>query len=165
MTTGPLHTARSIPHDLDELKKIIFEILIYFLRMFPYLFQQVQALELGDNQQHVDFTKFFFIKYEEDSRGSFRIIWTDKALFTLTENLNSMNYVHWGKENPYSVGSMPLYVGYVTVLCGVSGAFILCPYFFEDVIFSDMQTCSITGAWIKQCGELRNSRNAATKCH
>ena len=44
---------------------------------------------------------------------------------------------------------MPLCDRYETVWCGIAGTFILGPYFFEDVTFSGMQTCYITGTRYK----------------
>ena len=83
MTTGPLHTTRSIFCNLDAPKITILQILCSNLQMFPYRFQSVQALEPGDNQQRVDFANIFFIRYDEDSWWPLQILWMNEAHFTL----------------------------------------------------------------------------------
>ena len=72
---------------------------------------------------------------------------------TLTRNVNYKSCIHWAEENLH----MLLYDRYVVncvAVCrarinGVAGLFNLGPYFFEGVTSSDMQMCSITGAWSK----------------
>ena len=58
ITTGSLHTARSVSRNLNVPKIIVLQILLSVLRMFLYRFQRIQALEPADNQQLVDFAGF-----------------------------------------------------------------------------------------------------------
>ena len=108
MTTGSLHTARSVSRSLDVPKTTFFQILHSVLRMFCYRFQSVQALKPGHNQQRVDFASFFLNRCDEDSRWPLRILWTDETHFTNIGNLNSKNCFHWEEENPHGVASVPL---------------------------------------------------------
>ena len=100
-------------------------------------------LEAGDNQLRLDFTNIFLIRYDEDSSWPLRILWTDEAHFTLTNNVNSKNCVHWADNNPHDMFARPLQNEKVTVWCSITGTFILGPEFFGDVTDGDLQTCTV----------------------
>ncbi|KFM61629.1 hypothetical protein X975_19447, partial [Stegodyphus mimosarum] len=89
----------------------------------------------------------FLIRYEEDRKWLLWILWTDEAHFSLTENVNSKNCVHWGDENPHDVSPAPLHKAKVTVWYGIASTFILGPHFFEEATSTNIKTCSITSAW------------------
>ena len=136
------------------------KILPSVLNMFPFRFQCVQMLEAGDNQLWLDFANKFFIRYDEDSSWPLRILWSDKAHFTLTGNVNSKNCVHWADKNPHVVFATLLHDE--NVWCGTTVTFILGPYFFEEVVDGDQHTCTITLS--RHVNSLCHSRSATAKC-
>ena len=68
---------------------------------------------------------------------------------TLAGKVNCKNCVHLMEENHHGVASVSLYDRYVTMWCGVENAFILAPYFLNDVTSSGVEKCYIRGARYK----------------
>ena len=61
MTTVTLHSTRSISRNLNAPKTTVLQILCSFLWIYSHRFQRVEALEPGEQQQHVNFANFFLI--------------------------------------------------------------------------------------------------------
>ena len=61
VTAGHRETARGIARVLDIPNTTIRKLLRSVLHMFPYRFQRVQMLELGDPQQRLDFANEFLL--------------------------------------------------------------------------------------------------------
>ena len=76
-----------------------------------------------------------------DRRGTFHPHWERKLLELLS--------LGGRKSSRCGISAFLQQIHYCVVWCGVTGTFILGPYFFENVTSSDMQTCSITGARYK----------------
>ncbi|GBM86759.1 hypothetical protein AVEN_27526-1 [Araneus ventricosus] len=100
--------------------------------MFPYLFQHIQMLQAEEHQLLLDFTNGFLIRYNADNSRPLRIRWADEAHFSLTDNVNSKNCVHWAVSNPNDVVTLPLHEEKVTVWCGMTNA---SPHFFQKIIY------------------------------
>ena len=66
-------------------------------------------LEAVDNQLWLYFAIKFLICYDEDSSWPTCILWTDKAHFKLTGNVNSKYCVHWADKNRHDVFASPLH--------------------------------------------------------
>ena len=64
----------------------------------------------------------------------------------LTGNVKSKYRVRWADSNPPDVFASPLHDEKLAVWCGITGTFILGPYFFEKVTDSDLQTCTVMSA-------------------
>ena len=94
MTTGPLHTARSLSRNLDAPKTRVLQILCSVLQMFFLLVPKRPDVGTCRQPTACQFCKFFLIRYDEDSRWPLMILWTDEAHFILTGNVNSKNWVH-----------------------------------------------------------------------
>ena len=47
-------------------------------------------------------------------------------------------------NNPHDVFASPLHDQKVIVWCGITGTFVLGPYFFEEIIDGGLQTCTVT---------------------
>ena len=85
-------------HSLDSSKTTVLQILRSILRKFLYGFQHLQALEPGDNQQHVKFANYVLNRYDENSSWPLPILFMDAAHLTLTGNVHSKNCVHLVEE-------------------------------------------------------------------
>lgn len=139
-----VQTARGVSRKLNLPYSTIRKILTSVLHMFPYKYQRVQMLQLTDFQLRLNFANEYLIRYDEDDSFPLQILWTDEAHFTLSGSVNSKNCVHWAEKNPHEIFASPLHEAKVTVWCGITGSFVIGPYFFEEVTPKGLKTCSIT---------------------
>ena len=79
VNSGHMQIARDTSRVLDIPKTTVLKLLCCVLRMFPYRYQCVQMLQLGDSQLRIDFAIKFLIRYDAhndwpltmDGRGTF----------------------------------------------------------------------------------------------
>ncbi|GBN13842.1 hypothetical protein AVEN_238758-1 [Araneus ventricosus] len=77
-------------------------------------------LQADDHQLWLDFVNEILIRYDADNSWPLRILWTDKADFSLISTANSENCVHWADSNPYHVIALPLHEEKLTVWCWIT---------------------------------------------
>ncbi|GBL73768.1 hypothetical protein AVEN_230745-1 [Araneus ventricosus] len=82
---------------------------------------------------------------EVENARPWNILWTDEAHFYLQGSVNTQNCRIWARENPFQVQPLPLHYQKVTVRCGFKAAFIVCPFFFEEIGPSGSATCTVNG--------------------
>ncbi|GBM42445.1 hypothetical protein AVEN_139882-1 [Araneus ventricosus] len=58
---------------------------------------------------------------------------------------NTQNCRKWERENPFQMQPLPLHSEKVTVWCGCTAAFIVGPFFFEEIGPSGPVTCTVIG--------------------
>ncbi|GBM27181.1 hypothetical protein AVEN_9851-1 [Araneus ventricosus] len=82
---------------------------------------------------------------EVDNAWSWGILWTDEAHFPFQGSVNTQNCRIWARENPFQMHPLPLHYQKVTVWCGFTTAFIVGPFFFEEIGPSSPITCAVNG--------------------
>ncbi|GBL89158.1 hypothetical protein AVEN_255278-1 [Araneus ventricosus] len=82
---------------------------------------------------------------EVDNAWPWNILWTDEAHFYLQGSVNTQNCRIWARENPFQMQPLPLHSQNVTVWYGFTAAFIIGPFFFEDIGPSGPVTCTVNG--------------------
>ncbi|KFM68220.1 hypothetical protein X975_07877, partial [Stegodyphus mimosarum] len=112
----------------------------------PHVFlphQCIQMLQPRDPQLCLDFANEFLVRYDADNNWPLRILWTDEVHFSLNDNINTKNCVHWAERNPHAVAPVPLCDGKVTVWCGITATVVLGPLLFDEAT----PTGRATGFW------------------
>lgn len=71
--------------------------------MYPYKYQKVQALLLGDYQRRIAFCNLMHHRINQEPNFLQRILWTDECTFTPNGMFNNKNFVEWRDENPFNV--------------------------------------------------------------
>ncbi|GBL88998.1 hypothetical protein AVEN_255159-1 [Araneus ventricosus] len=82
---------------------------------------------------------------EVDNTCPWNILWTDEAHFYLQGSVNTQNCRIWARENPFQMQPLPLHSQMTTVWCGFTTAFILCPFFYEEISPSGPAICTVNG--------------------
>ncbi|GBO25965.1 hypothetical protein AVEN_131382-1 [Araneus ventricosus] len=77
------------------------------------------------------------------------ILWTDEAHFHLQCSVYTQNCKIWARENPFQIQPLPLHSQKVTVWCGFTAAFMVGPFFFEEIGLSGPVTCTVNGTRYK----------------
>ena len=62
------------------------------------------------------------------------ILWSDECHFYMNGAINTKNCVIWSAQNPRAYRTMPLHSEKVTVWLGVSKAFSILPFFFDESV-------------------------------
>ena len=138
-------SARRVAEELDMPLSTVLKILHNVLRYYPYKLQNVQKLLPHDFETRHRFSLQFLARLEVDSEWPWNILWTDEAHFHLDGSVNTHNCRIWEPKNPHAILQVPLHSPKVTVWCGFTAAFILGPYFFEELTARGPIRCSITG--------------------
>ncbi|GBL88959.1 hypothetical protein AVEN_255132-1 [Araneus ventricosus] len=73
------------------------------------------------------------------------ILRTDEAHFHLQGSVNTQNCRIWARENPFQMQPLLLHSQNVTVWCGFTSAFIVGPFFIEEIGASCPVTCTVNG--------------------
>ncbi|GBL81419.1 hypothetical protein AVEN_143703-1 [Araneus ventricosus] len=82
---------------------------------------------------------------EVSNAWSWNILWTDEAHFHLRGSVNTQNCRIRERENPSQMQPLPLHSQKVTVWYGFTAAFIVGPFFFEEIGPSGPVTCAVNG--------------------
>ncbi|GBM36494.1 hypothetical protein AVEN_249684-1 [Araneus ventricosus] len=69
----------------------------------------------------------------------------DEAHFHLRSSVNTQNCRIWTRENPFKIQPLPLHSQKVTVWCGFTAAFIVGPFFFEEIGPLGLVSCTVNG--------------------
>ncbi|GBO23851.1 hypothetical protein AVEN_79130-1 [Araneus ventricosus] len=85
----------------------------------------------------------FLARIEVDNAWPWNISWTDKAHFHLQDSVNTQNYRVWSIENPFQIQPLPLHSQKITVWCEFMEAFVVSPFFFEEIGPSGPVSCSV----------------------
>ena len=76
-----------------------------------------------------------------DNEWPWNILWSDEALFHLH---GSVNCRIWATENPFQLQPLPLQSEKDIVWCGITAAFQVRLFFFEDATHAGPVTCTVT---------------------
>ena len=98
--------------------------------MTPYKMSLLQELKPDDTVARVQFTTWIL----QNQHILDRIIWSDKAYFSLDGTVNCHNCIIWAYENPHKVITKSLHSPKVCVWMGFSANKKLEPYFFDDMV-------------------------------
>ena len=74
MISGHMETARGKDRVLDIPKATVLKLLLSALHMFPYRYQRVQMLQLGELQLRIDIANLFLIRSDADNDWPLRIL-------------------------------------------------------------------------------------------
>ena len=74
VTSGHMHTTRGTARVLDIPKTMVLKLLRSIFHMFPYRYQCIQVLPLGDPLLHIDFTNEFLIQFDANNNWPLCII-------------------------------------------------------------------------------------------
>ncbi|GBN67748.1 hypothetical protein AVEN_44668-1 [Araneus ventricosus] len=83
---------------------------------------------------------------EVDNSWPWNILWTDESHYHLQGSANTQNCRIWARSNPFQMQPLPVFSQKVTMWCGFTAAFIVDPFFFEEIGPSGPVTCTINGA-------------------
>ncbi|GBL90155.1 hypothetical protein AVEN_135491-1 [Araneus ventricosus] len=125
--------ARGISRTLDMPVSTVSKILRNILQCYPIKITHVQELVPADLPKREAFALQFLARMEVDNAWLWNILWTDEAYFHLQGSVNTQNCRIWTRENPFQMQPLPLHSQKVTVWCGFTAAFIVSPFFFEEI--------------------------------
>ena len=103
------------------------------LKWHPYHLKLVHELNEDDFDRRVEFSERFLAMDEEDPEWKNNILWSDEAIFSLSDTVNRHNCVYWAPTNPNRViernrqGSQS-----VMVWAGISSNRCIGPFFFNE---------------------------------
>ncbi|GFY11421.1 DUF4817 domain-containing protein [Trichonephila clavipes] len=137
-TSSAREAARRLGLPPSSLQKILRRI----LQLYPHKLQSCHELLPADTTHREAFAKWAFFKMEQDPTWVFNILWTDEAHFSLHGDVNNHNCRIWATSNPREYTQKPLPSPKVTAWCGLTGSFIIEPFFFET-------QCPVNG-WITE---------------
>ncbi|GBM43558.1 hypothetical protein AVEN_252161-1 [Araneus ventricosus] len=100
---------------------------------------------------------------EVDKAWPWNILWTDKALFHLQGSVKTQNCRIWARENSIQMQPLPLHSQKVTVLCGFRAAFIVGPFFLEEIGPSGPVTCAVNGTRYESFAKPAHSSTATVQ--
>jgi len=69
-------------------------------KFHPYKLQYVQELQNGDEKRRICFCERMMTLIDVRPIFPYQIVFTDKATFTLTGEVNNQNFRFWYNENP-----------------------------------------------------------------
>ncbi|GBL79543.1 hypothetical protein AVEN_18127-1 [Araneus ventricosus] len=138
-------SARGISRTLDMPLSTVRKILLNILQCYPLKFTHVQELVPADLPKREAFALQFLARMEVDNACPCNILWTDEAHFYRQGSVNTQNCRIWARENPSQMQPLPLHSQKVTVWCGFSAAFIVGPFFFEEIGLPGPVTCTVNG--------------------
>ncbi|GBL75940.1 hypothetical protein AVEN_234270-1 [Araneus ventricosus] len=78
-----------------------------------------------------------------DDAWPWNILCTDEAHFHFQFSVNTQNCRIWDRENPFQIQPLTLHSQNVTEWCGVTAAFIVGPFFSEEIGPSGPVTCEV----------------------
>ncbi|GBM95098.1 hypothetical protein AVEN_3702-1 [Araneus ventricosus] len=139
------YSALGISRTLDMPDSTVRKILRNILQCYPFKITYVQELVPVDLPKREAFALQFLARMEVDNACPWNILWTDKAYFHLQGSANTQNCRIWARENPFQMPRLPLHSQKVTVWCGFTAAFIVGPFFFEEIGPSGPVTCIVNG--------------------
>ena len=73
------------------------------LKWHPYHLKLVHELNEDDFDRRVEFSERFLAMDEEDPEWKNNILWSDKAIFSLSDTINRHNCVSWAPTHPNRV--------------------------------------------------------------
>ncbi|GBM38563.1 hypothetical protein AVEN_71672-1 [Araneus ventricosus] len=121
------------------------KILRNILQCYTFKITHIQELVPADLPKREAFALQFLARVEVDNAWPWNFLWTDEAHFLLQGTANTQNCRIWARENPFQMQPLPLRSQKVTLWCGFTAAFIICPFFFEETGFSCPVTCAVNG--------------------
>ncbi|GBL82323.1 hypothetical protein AVEN_252486-1 [Araneus ventricosus] len=121
------------------------KILRNILQCYPFKITHIQELVPADLPKREAFARQFLPRMEVDNAWPWNILWTDEAHFHLQGSVNTQNCRISARENPFQMQPLPLHSQKVTVWCGFTAAFIVGPFFFEEIGPSGSVTCTVNG--------------------
>ncbi|GBM52992.1 hypothetical protein AVEN_111336-1 [Araneus ventricosus] len=129
----------------------VLKILLNILQCYPFKITHVEELVPAELPKRDAFTLPFLARMEVDNSWSRKILSIDEDYFHLRNSVNTQNCRIWARENLFQMHPLPLHSQEVTVWCGFTAAFIVVPFFFEEIHPSGPVTCRINGS---RCGSL-----------
>ncbi|GBN57259.1 hypothetical protein AVEN_17341-1 [Araneus ventricosus] len=121
------------------------KILLNILQCYPFKITHIQELVLADLPKQEASALQFLTRMEVDNAWPWNILWTDEIHFHLQSSVNIQNCRIWTRENPFQMQPLPLHSQKVTVWCRFTAAFIVSPFFFEEIGPSGHVTCTANG--------------------
>ncbi|GBL90008.1 hypothetical protein AVEN_178406-1 [Araneus ventricosus] len=95
------------------------------------------------------FRSWFLLTCQNEKLSSCNFLlewkWTDEAHFHLQGSVNTQNCRIWARQNPFQMQPLPLHSQKVTVWCEFTAAFIVGPFFYEEIGPSGPVTCTVNG--------------------
>ena len=73
------------------------------LKWHPYHLKLIHELNEDDFDRRVEFSERFLAMDEEDPEWKNNILWSDEAIFSLSDTVNRHNCVYWAPTNPNRV--------------------------------------------------------------
>ncbi|GBM22096.1 hypothetical protein AVEN_266463-1 [Araneus ventricosus] len=128
-------SVRGISRTLDMAVSTVRKILQNILQCYPIKITHIQELVSGDLPKRM----------EVENAWAWNILWTEEAHLHLQGSANTQNRKIWARQNPFKMQPLPLHSQKVTVWCGFTAAFIIDPFFFEEIGPSAHVTCTVNG--------------------
>uniref|UniRef100_A0A158P5N4 DUF4817 domain-containing protein n=1 Tax=Tetranychus urticae TaxID=32264 RepID=A0A158P5N4_TETUR len=108
------------------------------LKLKPYHIKLMHKLNEDDFDRRVEWCDSVLVRLEDQDDLLGRIIWTDEAIFSLSQTVNRHNCVYWDSSNPNrtfeadNLGSEK-----IMVWCGVWAEGRIGPYFYTENVKGD----------------------------
>jgi hypothetical protein len=105
------------------------------LKLKPYHLKLVHKLNEEDFDRRVQFSEIFLELDQVDPRWKDSILWSDEAIFSLSETVNRHNCVYWDESNPNrSIDVDNLGSEQIMIWAGISSNHKIGPFFFETSV-------------------------------
>lgn len=98
----------------------------------------VLAISEDDPDRRVEYCEWYLARCVEDARFLAKIVWSDKATFTLNGSVSRHNCTSFGPEHPHVVVGHSVNSPGVTVWCGVSSRGLIGPFFLDATVTGPM---------------------------
>lgn len=131
---NPKTSLRQISRDLN-LKICFIRFVFKKHKIKPFKPKFTHTLLPGDADMRLDFSAWILGAMENDPYLSFKIIFSDEAVFTTNGTVSTQNSRYWARENPHwTIECRSQYSEKVNVWCAIFGDQILGPIFFDGNI-------------------------------
>lgn len=85
-------------------------------------------------EKRIDFSNFILIQIDGDIQFIDKLIFSDEAWFSLSDDINSQNCRFWCQENPHQYIEVPLHDQRVMVWAAITSSSVIGSFFFESTV-------------------------------